>query len=48
MIPPLEAVKEGTEAVKIFMAKRWLDILVEEERKSRLEVQEQAQTGWST
>jgi len=48
VIPPAEVVKEGVEAVKTFMAKRWLDILVEEERKSMLEVQEQAQTGWLT
>ncbi|KAJ6765308.1 PLANT INTRACELLULAR RAS-GROUP-RELATED LRR PROTEIN 3 [Salix koriyanagi] len=48
VIPPEEVVKEGVEAVKTFMAKRWLDILVEEERKSMVEVQEQAQTGWLT
>jgi len=48
VIPPPEVIKEGVEAVKIFMAKRWIDILVEEERKSTLEVQEQAQTGWLT
>ncbi|GAV64614.1 LRR_1 domain-containing protein/LRR_4 domain-containing protein/LRR_8 domain-containing protein, partial [Cephalotus follicularis] len=48
VIPPMEIVKEGVEAVKIFMAKRWLDILVEEERKSMLEVQEQTQAGWLT
>ncbi|KAJ6760790.1 PLANT INTRACELLULAR RAS-GROUP-RELATED LRR PROTEIN 1 [Salix purpurea] len=48
VIPPPEVIKEGVEAVKIFMAKRWLDILVEEERKSMLEVQEQEQIGWWT
>ncbi|KAF2311459.1 hypothetical protein GH714_023203 [Hevea brasiliensis] len=48
VIPPSEVVKEGIEAVKMFMAKRWLDILVEEERKSMIEEQEQAQTGWLT
>ncbi|PON96730.1 LRR domain containing protein [Trema orientale] len=48
VIPPMEVVNEGVEAVKVFMAKRWLEILVEEERKSMLEVQEQAQTGWLT
>ena len=46
VIPPPEIIKEGVEAVKLFMAKRWLDILVEEERKSMLEVQDQAQMGW--
>ncbi|KAM7272122.1 hypothetical protein ACFE04_031336 [Oxalis oulophora] len=45
-IPPMEVVKQGVEAVKAFMAQRWLDILMEEERKSQLEGQEQGQTGW--
>ncbi|KAM6594459.1 hypothetical protein CsatA_002162 [Cannabis sativa] len=48
VIPPSEVVNDGVEAIKVFMAKRWLDILVEEERKSMLEVQEQAQAGWLT
>ncbi|KAJ8752001.1 hypothetical protein K2173_001027 [Erythroxylum novogranatense] len=48
VIPPPEVVKEGVEAVKLYMAKRWLEILVEEERKSMLEVQEEAQPGWLT
>lgn len=48
VIPPLEVVNEGVEAVKVFMAKRWLDILVEEERKSMLEMKEQTQAGWLT
>ncbi|WCJ36126.1 plant intracellular ras group-related LRR 9 [Euphorbia peplus] len=48
VIPPPEVVKEGVEAVKIFMAKRWLDLLVEVERKSMLEVQEHAQNDWLT
>ncbi|XVF08420.1 hypothetical protein REPUB_Repub07fG0002200 [Reevesia pubescens] len=48
VIPPSEIVNLGVDAVKTFMAKRWLDILVEEERKCMLEVNEQAQTGWLT
>lgn len=48
VIPPAEIVSEGVEAVKLYMAKRWLEILVEEEKKSMLEVQEQEQTGWLT
>lgn len=48
VIPPMDVVKEGVEAVKLFMAKRWVDILVEEEKKSMLEENEQAQTGWLT
>ncbi|KAA8542221.1 hypothetical protein F0562_023617 [Nyssa sinensis] len=46
VIPPMEVVTEGVEAVKVFMAKRWLDILVEEEHKNMLEVKEQPQNGW--
>ena len=45
-IPPKEVVNEGVEAVKDFMAKRWLEILMEEEKRCMLEVQEQQQTGW--
>ena len=48
VIPPLEIVNQGVDAVKTFMAKRWFDILVEEERKCMVEVNEQAQTGWLT
>ena len=48
VIPPVEVVKEGVEAIKVSMAKRWLDIPVEEERKSMLEMQEQTQTRWLT
>lgn len=48
-IPPSEVVQLGVEAVKTFMAKRWLDILVEEERKSMVQVNEEAQgAGWLT
>ncbi|KAF5933083.1 hypothetical protein HYC85_029254 [Camellia sinensis] len=46
VIPPKEVVSGGAEAIKDFMSKRWLDILVEEERKSMLEVEEQTETGW--
>ncbi|KAL2340953.1 hypothetical protein Fmac_008893 [Flemingia macrophylla] len=47
-LPPMEIVNQGVEAIKIFMAKRWLDILLEEERKSSQEMQEQEQGGWLT
>lgn len=47
-LPPMEIVNEGVEAVKTFMAKRWVDLLIEEERKNMLEMQEQAQAGWLT
>lgn len=46
VIPPMEVVKKGVEAVKEFMAKRWLELLVEEERKSMMKANEVAQTGW--
>ncbi|GFZ07846.1 plant intracellular ras group-related LRR 1 [Actinidia rufa] len=48
VIPPKEVISEGVEAVKVYMARRWLDLLVEEERKSMIEVKEQTQTGWLT
>lgn len=48
VIPPKEVVDEGVEAVKGFMQKRWLDMLLEEEQKSMLEVKEQTETGWLT
>uniref|UniRef100_A0A0D9W685 Plant intracellular Ras-group-related LRR protein 3 n=1 Tax=Leersia perrieri TaxID=77586 RepID=A0A0D9W685_9ORYZ len=34
VMPPMEIVKEGVDAVKEYMLKRFLDILLEEERKS--------------
>ena len=39
-------VNERVEVVKVFMVKRWLEILVEKEQKSLLEVKEQTQSGW--
>lgn len=47
-LPPMEIVNQGVEAIKTFMAKRWLDILLEEERKSNQEMQEPEQGGWLT
>ncbi|KAI3837306.1 hypothetical protein MKX03_000706 [Papaver bracteatum] len=46
-IPPMEIVEQGVEVVKEFMAKRWVDILLEEERKS-IEANTEAQKGWLT
>lgn len=48
VIPPMEVVKEGVEAVKAFMAMRWLEILEEVERRSMLEGNEEGQKGWLT
>ncbi|TKY73550.1 Plant intracellular Ras-group-related LRR protein 9 [Spatholobus suberectus] len=47
-LPPMEIVNQGVEAIKTFMAKRWIDILLEEERKSNQEMQEQEQGDWLT
>ncbi|XP_061343600.1 plant intracellular Ras-group-related LRR protein 9-like isoform X2 [Gastrolobium bilobum] len=47
-MPPMEIVNQGVQAIKTFMAKRWVDILMEEERKSSNEMQEQGQGGWLT
>lgn len=47
VVPPKEIVAQGVEAVKVFMTKRWLDIILDEERKSEIEAQEQQlQTSW--
>lgn len=48
VIPPMDIVNIGVEAVKEYMAKRWLDMLVAEEERSMLEINEQSQTGWLT
>ncbi|OIW17751.1 hypothetical protein TanjilG_00345 [Lupinus angustifolius] len=47
-LPPTEIVKQGVVAIKGFMAKRWMDMLAEEERKSTQELQgqEEGQNGW--
>lgn len=37
---------EWIEAVKVFMAKRWVDLLIEEEEKSRQAAQVEQETGW--
>ncbi|XP_021292701.1 plant intracellular Ras-group-related LRR protein 3 [Herrania umbratica] len=47
IVPPMEIAKEGADAVKEFMSKRWLEIITEEQRKITQEANnEQAQTGW--
>lgn len=48
VIPTLEVVQQGVDAVKIFMAMRWVDKLAEEERKSMIEVNEEEENGWLT
>ncbi|KAJ8497868.1 hypothetical protein OPV22_008420 [Ensete ventricosum] len=48
VMPPSEVVTQGVEAVKDYMAKRWLDILLEEEGKSMAEETSPAQVGWLT
>ncbi|KHN14531.1 Protein lap1 [Glycine soja] len=47
IVPPIEVVNQGAEAVKEFMAKWWLDLIEEAQQKSMSETQnQQAQTGW--
>ncbi|KAG6654954.1 plant intracellular Ras-group-related LRR protein 3-like [Carya illinoinensis] len=47
IIPPVEIVNKGVEAVLEFMAKRLLDIRAGEQRRNMLEMdKQQAQTGW--
>ncbi|KAJ9559561.1 LOW QUALITY PROTEIN: hypothetical protein OSB04_004721 [Centaurea solstitialis] len=48
VVPPKEVVAEGVEAVKVFLAKRWLDMLVAEEENSKSAETEQPQGGWLT
>ncbi|XP_074587111.1 plant intracellular Ras-group-related LRR protein 3-like [Curcuma longa] len=48
VIPPMEVVIQGVEAVKEYMAKRWLDLLLEEERKSTADADSPTQVGWLT
>ncbi|KAL5826841.1 hypothetical protein ACOSQ3_018680 [Xanthoceras sorbifolium] len=46
VIPPVEIVNKGLEAVEEFMKKRWLDIVAKEQQKSLLEANKQQQGGW--
>ncbi|XP_073099863.1 plant intracellular Ras-group-related LRR protein 3-like [Elaeis guineensis] len=47
IIPPADIVNEGVEAVKEYMAKRWVDILLEEEKKS-VSQENTPRAGWLT
>lgn len=47
IIPPPEVVKQGAEAVKEFMAKRWVEIVAEEEQRRAAEAKKQQESsGW--
>ncbi|CAI0450858.1 unnamed protein product [Linum tenue] len=48
VVPPVEVVKEGVQGVKRYMAQRWIDILMDEEKKAILETQEEGESGWLT
>ncbi|KVH98917.1 plant intracellular Ras-group-related LRR protein 9-like [Cynara cardunculus var. scolymus] len=48
VIPPKAVVAEGIGAVKVYMAQRWFDLLVEEEEKSRREAEAMAKASWLT
>ncbi|XP_023756313.1 plant intracellular Ras-group-related LRR protein 1 [Lactuca sativa] len=46
VVPPKEVVQKGIQAVKVYMAQRWFDVLVEEEEKNRREAEALAQASW--
>lgn len=47
VIPPQEIVQQGLDAVLEYMKKRWVDILLEEELKSKIEAKNnQAEQNW--
>ncbi|KAF8082571.1 hypothetical protein N665_0819s0010 [Sinapis alba] len=48
VVPPEEVVKEGVEAVKMYMGKRRISMLEEEEKRKMEEEMEQANAGWLT
>lgn len=45
VIPPNEIIEQGVEAVKVYMAKRLLDLLLDEEQKSTAEINN-SQNDW--
>jgi len=47
-VPPMEIVNQGVEAVKDFMGKRYLDILILEQQKNLLPPEPAARAGWLT
>lgn len=46
VIPPLEIVNKGLEAIMEYMTKRRLDILEAEQQRSMLEKKSETETGW--
>lgn len=46
VIPPKKVVEEGLNAVKVYMAQRWFDNMVEEEDKRRRQHEALAQASW--
>lgn len=47
IVPPLEVVKQGVEAVKEFMVKWWVDLIEEQQQKNMVETKnQQAESGW--
>ncbi|KAL2935786.1 Plant intracellular Ras-group-related LRR protein 9 [Bienertia sinuspersici] len=45
-VPPIEIVNAGVEAVRLYMTKRWADLILEEEARSRQEMEGGQETGW--
>ncbi|KAL2515628.1 Plant intracellular Ras-group-related LRR protein 1 [Forsythia ovata] len=44
VIPPKEVVNEGVQAIKNYMTKRWVDMVMEEQQRNSLEAQGQPET----
>ncbi|XP_020245855.1 LOW QUALITY PROTEIN: plant intracellular Ras-group-related LRR protein 3-like [Asparagus officinalis] len=47
-VPPMEVASQGVDAVKEYMVKRWLDILLEEQQKNQLQDESPTKAGWLT
>ncbi|GER38484.1 plant intracellular ras group-related LRR 1 [Striga asiatica] len=48
VVPPKEVVAQGVEAIKAYMAKRWIEILRQEDEKNAQIVEDEAQAGLLT
>ncbi|KAG0462600.1 hypothetical protein HPP92_021076 [Vanilla planifolia] len=45
-VPPVEVANQGVEAVKMYMSRRWLDMLIEEEQRSQAPDSAESKSGW--
>ncbi|XP_076902242.1 plant intracellular Ras-group-related LRR protein 9-like [Bidens hawaiensis] len=46
VVPPKDVVEDGIQAIKVYMAQRWFDMLVDEQEKCRREQEALAQASW--